>query len=112
MPSIWRVFSAAICAADLGRSLGDEGKLGPRTDADVDGARGDRLLHARAAAEADHLEIDAVFLEDAALAVDLQRHELECSRLRLPDPNLGLRLRVPIGCDRKNGGDGEAGQYS
>ncbi len=55
----------------------------------------DRLLHPRAAAEADHLDVDAVLAEDAGLDADLQRHELERAGLRLADPHLGLRLRRP-----------------
>jgi hypothetical protein len=38
----------------------------------------------RAAAEADDLEIDPVLLEDAGLAADLERHELERPDLRWP----------------------------
>jgi hypothetical protein len=41
--------------ADLRRALGDEGELRPGADADIDGIRRERLLHAGAAAEADHL---------------------------------------------------------
>src|SRR5262245_15538727 len=93
--------------ADLRRAFGDERKLGPGANADVDRVGGDRLLHARATAEADHLEVDAVLVEDAGLGADLERYELECSGLRLADPHFHLRAgRLPdhkAECERRGG---------
>jgi hypothetical protein len=47
-----------------------------------------RLMHLATAAEADALGFDAVFDEDAVLAADLDRREIESPRLGLADAQM------------------------
>ena len=79
--------------ADLRRALRDHRQLRARADGDIERAGGDRLLHARAAAEIGGFHVEPVLLEDADLDADVDRHELEGARLRLADADLGLGLR-------------------
>ena len=91
-----------------GAPLTTKASSGPEPMAMSIAAGRQRLLHARAAAETDHLDVDAVLLEDAGLDADLQRHELERAGLRLADPHLGLRLRGGASAVRPAGQQGRS----
>jgi hypothetical protein len=68
----------------LGRALDQKGDIGAGAEAEIDGARGHRLVQLGAAAEIDLTDIDAVLLEEFLLDADAERQELKACAELLP----------------------------
>ena len=95
----------------LGRALDDHGQLRPRPDGKIERAGGQRLLHARAAAEVGGFNVETMLLENADLESDVDRNELEGAGLRFADADLGLGLRGR-GCGHGHRGQHQSGGES